>query len=336
MLILGIDTSCDDTSASVVKDGKIILSNIVSSQEEIHRKYGGIVPELASRKQIEMIIPVIKEALEIASVSLDDISALAVCYGPGLVGSLLVGCCFAKALCYAKKIPLLAVNHLEGHIYTCFLGEEPPEYPFLSLIVSGGHTTLVRIDDFGKYKELGRTRDDAAGEAYDKVARLLGLGYPGGPIIDSFAQDGNPNTIAFPRALMNQGLDFSFSGLKTAVRNFIIKNSVSKNSQLLKDICASFQEAVVDVLVKKTLIALKKEGLKRLTISGGVAANNTLRKRIIKMAQEHEIKLYIPPNVLCTDNGAMIAAAGYHYYIKKRFANFELTAKASIPLECLI
>lgn len=229
MLILGIDTSCDDTSAAVVEDGTRILSNIVSSQESIHKRYGGIVPELASRRHIEMIWPVVAEALGSAETNLEGISAVAVCHGPGLIGSLLVGCSFAKATCFSTGLPLISVNHLEGHMFSCFLESvgdsgspsRTPEFPFISLIVSGGHTSLHRVDGFGRYRELGRTRDDAAGEAYDKVAKLLGLAYPGGPIIDRLAQEGNPGAVDFPRAYLPSSLDFSFSGLKTAVMNFL-------------------------------------------------------------------------------------------------------------------
>ena len=225
MLILGIDTSCDDTSASVVEDGAAVLSNIISNQTEIHRKYGGIVPELASRRHIEMIWPVVDEALTTAGLRLEDLDGIAVCKGPGLIGSLLIGCSFAKAVCYAKAKPLIAVNHLEGHIFAAFLEEPRPEFPFLALIVSGGHTSLYKIEGFSRYEELGRTRDDAAGEAYDKVSKLLGLGYPGGPVIDRLAKEGNPKSIDFPRAYLPESFDFSFSGLKTAVLNYVKQQS---------------------------------------------------------------------------------------------------------------
>ena len=269
MLILGIDTSCDDTAAAVVENGAKIISNIVSSQTDIHKKYGGIVPELASRRHIEMILPVVDEALKGAGAGLEDVSAVAVCHGPGLIGSLLVGCSFAKALCFSKDIPLLAVNHLEGHIFSCFLEEPRPEFPFISLIASGGHTSLYRVDGFGKYRELGRTRDDAAGEAYDKVSKLLGLGYPGGPIIDKLASEGNPKAIDFSRPYLPESFDFSFSGLKTAVLHYLRSNELKVTSHeqdsslvprpsLLKGIAASFQACMVDVLVRKTEWAIKK------------------------------------------------------------------------------
>lgn len=351
MLILGIDTSCDDTSASVVEDGTRILSNIVSSQEGIHKRYGGIVPELASRRHIEMIWPVVDEALRCADTQLSELSAIAVCHGPGLIGSLLVGCSFAKAVCFSNNIPLVSVNHLEGHIFSCFideggikgetgLTERTPEFPFLSLIVSGGHTNMYRVDGFGRYRELGRTRDDAAGEAYDKVSKLLGIGYPGGPVIDRLAQEGNPDAIDFPRAYLPESLDFSFSGLKTAVMNYL-KSPVSSTlqseiqnpkSKIIKDIAASFQAAVVDVLVKKVERAASIEKVKRITLSGGVAANSSLRKEINRVADEKGLEVFIPPAYLCTDNAAMIAAAGHLHFTSHDFAGMDLNPVAYLPL----
>ncbi len=350
MLILGIDTSCDDTAASIVEDGVGIISNIVSSQTEIHKKYGGIVPELASRRHIEMIWPIVDEALKAGSVKLEDLSAIAVCNGPGLIGSLLVGCSFAKALCFAKNIPLVAVNHLEGHIFACFLETPRPEYPFLSLIASGGHTSLYRINGFGKYECLGATRDDAAGEAYDKVSKLLGLGYPGGPVIDKLAEDGNPEAIDFPRPYLPESLDFSFSGLKTSVLHYLRTAVSSQRSAVsgeirieadsyklradsaIKDIAASFQACIVDVLVKKTEWAVRKEGIRRVTLSGGVAANSELRRKIREMGGKNGIEIFIPSVSLCTDNAAMIAAAGYHHLIAGDFAGMDLNPKAYLPL----
>ena len=352
MLILGIDTSCDDTSAAVVEDGERIISNIISSQTEIHTKYGGIVPELASRRHIEMIVPVFSEALRDAGVTLEDLSAIAVCHGPGLIGSLLVGCSFAKALCYARNIPLVAVNHLEGHVFSAFLEKEKPPFPFIALIVSGGHTCLYRVNGFQKYRELGRTRDDAAGEAYDKVSKLVGLGYPGGPVIDKRAQKGKPDAIRFPRAYVPESLDFSFSGVKTAVLNYLKSEARSRKSEikrkkektdtyseflvkkpaLINDIAASFQASMVDVLVRKTEWAIKKARIKRVTLSGGVAANSQLRKRMQEMGVERDAEIFIPSVSLCTDNAAMIAAAGYHHFKAGNRAPLDLNPKAYFPL----
>ncbi|SPQ01636.1 tRNA N6-adenosine threonylcarbamoyltransferase [Candidatus Sulfobium mesophilum] len=339
MLVLGIDTSCDDTSASVVEDGKKILSNIVSNQSEIHAKYGGIVPELASRRHIEMIQPVVDEALRAAGAQLSDISAVAVCHGPGLIGSLLIGCSFAKALCYSRGIPLVAVNHLEGHILSVFLETPSPKFPFLSLVVSGGHTSLYLARDYGLYNELGRTRDDAAGEAYDKVSKLLGLGYPGGPVIDKLARQGDPRTIDFPRAYLPETLDFSFSGMKTAVLNFMRSCAAGRDTRfdagdvkLVENISASFQAAVIDVLVRKTEWAIRKKRVGNVTLSGGVAANSALRERIKKMAEERGVEVFVPPPALCTDNAAMIAVAGYHRFLKGEIAGLDLNPKAYLPL----
>lgn len=337
MLILGIDTSCDDTSAAVVEDGRKIVSNIVSSQSDIHSKYGGIVPELASRRHIEMIMPVVDEALKEAGISLQDLSAVAVCKGPGLIGSLLIGCSFAKAVCYSRNIPLIAVNHLEGHLLSVFLQSPSPEFPFLSLIVSGGHTSLHIAEDYGRYIELGRTRDDAAGEAYDKVSKLLGLGYPGGPVLDRLAQKGDPMAIDFPRAYLPESFDFSFSGLKTAVLQFLRKEKLldtpmHPESELLLNIAASFQAAVVDVLVRKTELAVKKKWIKQVTLSGGVSANSGLRKKMLEAGEEQGFGVFVPPAALCTDNAAMIAAAAHHRFIKKDFAGLDLNPGAYLSL----
>lgn len=343
MLTLGIDTSCDDTSAAVVLNGTKILSNIVSSQSYIHKKYGGIVPELASRRHIEMIVPVVDDALSAAGVTLKDINFISVCHGPGLIGSLLVGCNFAKALGYSTGIPVVPVNHLEGHIFSVFLEYTDIDFPFLALLVSGGHTCLHVINGFGQYIELGRTRDDAAGEAYDKVAKILGLSYPGGPVIDKLSKEGDPKSFDFPKAYIPDSFDFSFSGLKTAIKlktqELSLKNSDSKaipisqsDLQLTKDICASFQAAVVAVLVRKTEWAIVKKGLRRVVLSGGVAANSELRARMKQMCDERGLELYLPSISLCTDNGAMIAAAGYHHYLAGNIASLDLNPKAYLPL----
>ncbi|MCX7913172.1 MAG: tRNA (adenosine(37)-N6)-threonylcarbamoyltransferase complex transferase subunit TsaD [Thermodesulfovibrionales bacterium] len=349
MLCLGIDTSCDDTSAAVVLDGKRILSNIVSSQAPIHKKYGGIVPELASRRHIEMIVPVVQEALIEAKVTPKDIDFIAVCHGPGLIGSLLVGCCFAKAFSYATKIPLVAVNHLEGHIFSVFLEYNDLDFPFIAMVVSGGHTCLYLIEGFGKYIEIGRTRDDAAGEAYDKVAKILGLGYPGGPIIDKLAKEGKSNAFNFPRAYLPDTFDFSFSGIKTSIK-LKFQELMSKSSdqqrgqqpennminnldqQVVKDICASFQKAVIEVLVKKVEWASSKYKIKKIVLSGGVAANSELRTEMKELASSHELKLYLPSLSLCTDNAAMIAAAGFHHFLSGNLVSFDLNPKAYLPL----
>jgi N6-L-threonylcarbamoyladenine synthase len=328
MLILGIDTSCDDTAASVVEDGTKIISNIVSSQNEIHKRYGGIVPELASRRHIEMIWPVVDEALNKAGAGFNDISAIAVCYGPGLIGSLLAGVCFAKSLAYVNKLPLIAVNHLEGHIFSSFLEEPIPEFPFVALVVSGGHTSIYKVDGFGMYTELGRTRDDAAGEAFDKVAKLLGLGYPGGPFIDALSEKGSSEAILFPRPFINNSFDFSFSGLKTAVLAHIKKDPHSKK----EDIAAGFQSAAVDVLIERTIEAAKTEGLNKIVLAGGVSANRTLREMIEKRAQEEKINVYLLSPDLCTDNAAMIASAGFFQFKEGKVAGFDLNPKAYLPL----
>jgi N6-L-threonylcarbamoyladenine synthase len=350
MFILGIDTSCDDTSAAVLRDGSEILSNIVSSQTAIHAKYGGIVPELASRRHIEMIWPVVDEALVQSGVSLGDLDAIAVCAGPGLIGSLLVGCGFAKSVAYAKNIPLVAVNHLEGHLLSTFLEENKPEFPFLSLVVSGGHTSIYLAEGFGRYTELGRTRDDAAGEAFDKVCKLLGLGYPGGPVIDRLSKEGDSRAFTFPRAYVPESYDFSFSGMKTAVRNMVQKAMVGDKqaaisdqkpatgdqqveiTQFMKDVAASFQASMIDVLVRKMEWAIAGKGIRRITVSGGVAANSGLREKMAKMAAAKEVELYLPSRELCTDNAAMIAIAGYHRFMSGEISGMELNPKAYLPL----
>jgi N6-L-threonylcarbamoyladenine synthase len=328
MLVLGIDTSCDDTSASVVEDGTIILSNIVSNQHEIHKKYGGIVPELASRRHVEMILPVVDETMKKVGVEFKDLSAIAVCHGPGLIGSLLVGVCFAKSLCFVHKIPMVAVNHLEGHIFSVFLEKSMPDFPFIALVVSGGHTNIYRVNAPGSYIELARTRDDAAGEAFDKVAKLLGLGYPGGPFIERFAKGGDPNAIPFPRANLKGSLDFSFSGLKTAVLNYLKKNPDANK----EDVASSFQSAVIDVLIERIIQAAKREGIKRVSLSGGVSANSTLRMAIKQGCKEEGIEVYLPSLNLCTDNAAMIASAGFYRFKMGDTVGLSLNPRAYLSL----
>ena len=313
MLVLGIETSCDETAAAVLLDGTELLSSIVSDQIKIHSKYGGIVPELAGRSHIECIHPVIEQAIEEAGVTLKDIDLIAATMGPGLVASLLVGLNTAKGIAYALKKPLIGINHLEGHLLAIFL-EEPVEFPFVALAVSGGHTELYRVDGFGKYRILGRTRDDAAGESFDKVAKMLKFGYPGGPVIEAKARSGDPDAHRFPRALLGNGsLDFSFSGLKTSVRNLLAKRERGERLDLSDtDISAGFQKAVIDVLVTKLMRACEQEGLKRIVVTGGVAANGALRGRVMLAGEKQGMKTYFPKPVYCTDNAAMIACAGYY------------------------
>jgi len=339
MRILAIETSCDETSAAVVENGKKILSNIVSSQVEIHQKYGGIVPEVASRKHIESIAAVVKQALDGAKTSLKNIDAVAATYGPGLVGSLIVGLNYAKAIAYAAGKPFIPVNHIEGHIYANFISiknnDQSPKFPFVCLVVSGGHTQLVMVKDHGKYQTLGRTRDDAAGEAFDKVARFLGIGYPGGPLIDKMAKQGDPEAIDFPRAMINQGYDFSFSGIKTAVVNHVKKSGVSD----LADLVASFQEAVVDILVEKTIRAAKNlpagrhgRKVKWIALAGGVSANSRLRAILLSRAKKEGLKISIPPLYLCTDNAAMIGSAAYHLNKKRKKNDLGIGAVSTLRI----
>jgi N6-L-threonylcarbamoyladenine synthase len=333
-LIMGIETSCDETAAAIVKDGKKIISNIVASQISIHQKYGGVVPEIASRKHMEDIIPVIDKALDESGKKITDLSAIAVTYGPGLIGSLLVGLSVAKAIALAKNIPLIGVNHLESHIYANFLEHNEIKPPFICLIVSGGHTSLIYIKCFGEYKLLGQTKDDAAGEAFDKIAKFLDLGYPGGPIIEKLAKEGNPSSIQFPRPILNdKSYDFSFSGLKTAVIYYIKKLEKENKNIPVSDILASFQQAVTDVLVGKTIKAALKFKTKQIILAGGVAANSSLRREIKEKANLLNIKVFYPSISLCTDNAAMVASAGYYKFKENKKSSLSLDAVSRLPLE---
>jgi N6-L-threonylcarbamoyladenine synthase len=326
LLVLGLETSCDETAAALVEDGRRVLSDVVSTQVDIHRRWGGVVPELASRNHIVQVMPVLHEALARAGKTLADVDLIAVTSGPGLIGALLVGVQVAKTLSLALGKPFVGANHLEGHLLAARLLEDAPEPPFLGLIVSGGHTSFYEVQDYGRYRLVGSTRDDAAGEAYDKTARILGLPYPGGLPIDQLAQKGNPEAIRFPRALpQHDSFDVSFSGLKTSVLNHVRKHGVPEG-QALADLCASFQEAVADVLSKKFVAAARQLGLERMVLSGGVAANSRLRALCLERAQERGLKLYLPPVRLCTDNGAMVAAAGYEAYRRGLRGDFRLAA----------
>ncbi len=332
-LILAIESSCDETAAAVVRNGREVLSNIISSQIALHTLYGGVVPEIASRKHIEKINQVIEEALQQAGVTLKDIDAIAVTYGPGLVGALLVGVSAAKAISFATGIPLVGVHHIEGHISANYIENKALEPPFVCLVVSGGHSHLVKVKDYGKYEILGRTRDDAAGEAFDKVARAIGLGYPGGPKIDKVSKEGNPDAIQFPRAKVADSVyDFSFSGLKSAVLNYLNSCEMKGIEICQADVAASFQKAVVDVLVEHSMQAVRECGMKKFAIAGGVASNSSLRSALEKACTERGIEFYHPSPILCTDNAAMIGAAGYYEYRKGVRSGYDLNAVPNLKL----
>lgn len=333
VIILAIESSCDETAASVVKNGREVLSNVIYSQIALHTEYGGVVPEIASRKHIEKINQVIEQALEDAGMQLSDLTAIAVTYGPGLVGALLVGVSAAKAISFATGLPLIGVHHIEGHISANYIENKDLEPPFLCLVVSGGHSHLVVVKDYGEYEIIGRTRDDAAGEAFDKVARAIGLGYPGGPKIDRVAKEGNLNAIHFPRAKVGDAeYDFSFSGLKSAVLNYLNSCQMKGEEICVPDVAASFQKAVVDVLVEHSMDAVKRYGYSRFAIAGGVASNSALRAAFEEACKARKIEFYHPSPVYCTDNAAMIGAAAYYEYVKGVRHGYDLNAVPNLKL----
>ncbi len=333
MRVLGIETSCDETAVAVVEDGLKVLSNVLASQHEIHDRFGGVVPELASRAHLERLNPLIDDALEEAGTGWGEVEAVAVTRGPGLAGALLVGLASAKAVALALDVPLIAVNHLEGHIYANFLEHGPPEPPYVVLVVSGGHTMLVHMPEEHTYEILGQTLDDAAGEAFDKVARFLGLGYPGGPVLDRLARKGNPEAVRFPRAMASSGdLDFSLSGLKTAVIRHVRAEQVAGRTIPVEDLAASFQEAVVDVQVLKTMAATEATGVRTVLLGGGVVANSRLRERMAEEADRRGLRLVFPSPELCTDNAAMIAAAGHFRLARGERSSFDVSAEPGLPL----
>lgn len=336
MLILAIESSCDDTAAAVLQDDQHVLSNIISSQFEIHAQYGGIVPELASRCHIEAIWTVVNQALAEADVSLKDIDLITATQGPGLVGSLLVGFTFAKSIALVNTIPCTGVDHMAGHLLAILLEKKRPAFPYTALVVSGGNTSIFTVNSTTEFKLMGRTRDDAAGEAFDKVAKLLDLGYPGGPVVSQYAQQGDPKAIDFPRSWLDKGsLDFSFSGLKTSVVNWVNRCRQKGQEIPVNDICASFEQAVVDVLVEKTVLAAQRAGHTQIVIGGGVAANSKLRQQLKKRCSEEHLEAFTPSPVYCTDNAAMIALAGYHHYQAGQTVSPDSDAFSRSPLNIL-
>ncbi|MDD4494556.1 MAG: tRNA (adenosine(37)-N6)-threonylcarbamoyltransferase complex transferase subunit TsaD [Eubacteriales bacterium] len=331
-IILGIETSCDETSAAVVADGTKILSNVISSQINLHRQYGGVVPEVASRKHVELIMPVIDQAITEAGIEAKDIDAVGVTYGPGLVGALLVGLSAAKALAFTLGVPLVGVNHMEAHICANYLQNPELVPPFICLVVSGGHTQIVKVTEPDQYQVLGSTRDDAAGEAFDKVARTIGLGYPGGPLIDKAAALGDADAVHLPKTHFEGSFDFSFSGIKTAVLNYINNKEQKNEKWIVEDIAAGFQKAVVDVLVSNTISAAKRAGINTVTLAGGVAANSLLRSELEKATLENSMALILPRPVLCTDNAAMVACVAYRQLMKGKISGLNLNAVPNLKL----
>lgn len=332
ILTLGIESSCDETSASVVANGREVLSNVISSQIEIHKSFGGVVPEIASRKHVEAVISVIDASLQEAGVSLNDIDNIGVTFGPGLIGALLVGLSAAKTIAYITKKPLIPVHHIEGHISANFIEYKELKPPFVCLVASGGHSHIVDCRDYGDFRIMGRTRDDAAGEAFDKISRALGLGYPGGPIVDKMAKEGNSDAIKFPKVHFNDSFDFSFSGVKTSVLNYLNNSAARGEAINTADVCASFQKAVVDILVENLIKAAQLKGYGKICLAGGVAANSALRQAAETAAHNAGIEFYRPSPILCTDNGAMIASAAY-FVMNKRKAGNDLNAFANVSIE---
>ena len=331
VIVLAIETSCDETAAAVIKNGREILSNVIVTQINIHKKFGGVVPEVASRNHVVDINPVIQKAVEESGIRLQEMDVIAATYGPGLVGALLVGLSSAKALAYALNKPFVGVNHIEGHVAANYLAHEDLKPPFISLIVSGGHTHIVEVSDYNVFNIMGKTKDDAAGEAYDKVARAMGLGYPGGPVLDKLAQEGEAN-IKFPQAMINEGYDFSFSGIKSAVLNYLNSKAMKNEAYQKEDVAASFQQAVVEVLVAKAIKATLDKGYDKLALSGGVSANSQLREWAREKAEENGIKLYYPPLYLCTDNAAMIGSSGYYKYRDDQISDLSLNARPNLKI----
>ena len=333
IITLSIESSCDETAVAVLKNGREVLANVVSTQIELHKKFGGVVPEVASRKHIENIDAVYQEALYTAGIKPEELDHIAVTYGPGLVGALLVGLSYAKALAFTLGVPIVGVNHMQGHINANYIQHKDLKPPFITLVVSGGHTHLVEVKDYQNYEILGRTRDDASGEAFDKISRAMGLGYPGGPIIDKLAKQGNKHAIEFPRAYLDDSYDFSFSGLKSAVLNYLNAQKMKKQEIVVEDVAASFQEAVVEVLSTKAVNAAEEKGYKTIALSGGVAANSALREKITQMANEKGIEIKFPGLDLCTDNAAMIGCAGYHNFINGKIDDMSLNAVPNLKID---